>query len=587
MAKSTLPLAHNTFDTLTKSRGEQRVPDLLNMSPTSVLSGYAGPGVLLDEKGQVVASNTDGHVLAKAFESGGDSTLRGLLAGVILESRAVSEKVEIEVEDGSVTLDIVLVPFGLDEGSRFVLALSRESTTERNLIDALIASRQLFKDLVACSSDFAWETLPDGSFGYVSSKGALGYSAHELNKQNVRQLVHSSQVADAPFPFEGTIPYEDIEVWMRHADGSAACLQVSSVPVFSEDGEWRGARGVARDVTVMREHELALDQAHNRQRLLGDIVDSIRNEVEPRAMLQAAAESATQAMEASHGWIFRSDGQGGYVKAAEYGRGNGPAPDAAIMSALDLIVNGDPRGVIERIAGTSVVLTAVSRHHGVVNGAVSVCREQADAAWTDGDRGLLVGVADCLGIAIEQIVNHETLERISRTDELTGLLNRRAFFEEVDLRLAHHRRTGRAGTLVYVDLDNFKPVNDVHGHQRGDEVLRDLAGMLSMGTRVGDLVARLGGDEFALWLEETIEKDATAKAKELLADSKKLRPLSADEDRPLGISIGMAFSETQGSESIDELVARADRAMYEVKHGGKSGIAIARSRRQKEKASGR
>ena len=81
MAKSTLPLAHNTFDTLTKSRGEQRVPDLLNMSPTSVLSGYAGPGVLLDEKGQVVASNTDGHVLAKAFESGGDSTLRGLLAG--------------------------------------------------------------------------------------------------------------------------------------------------------------------------------------------------------------------------------------------------------------------------------------------------------------------------------------------------------------------------------------------------------------------------------------------------------------------------------------------------------------------------
>ena len=67
-------------------------------------------------------------------------------------------------------------PFGLDEGSRFVLALSRESTTERNLIDALIASRQLFKDLVACSSDFAWETLPDGSFGYVSSKGALGYS---------------------------------------------------------------------------------------------------------------------------------------------------------------------------------------------------------------------------------------------------------------------------------------------------------------------------------------------------------------------------------------------------------------------------
>ena len=232
-------------------------------------------------------------------------------------------------------------------------------------------------------------------------------------------------------------------------------------------------------------------------------------------------------------------------------------------------------------------MSAVSRYHGVVNGAVSVSREEGDDPWSDGDRGLLVGVADCLGIAIEQIVNHETLERISRTDELTGLLNRRAFFEEVERRLAHHRRTGRAGTLIYVDLDNFKPVNDVHGHQRGDEVLRDLAAMLSTGTRVGDLVARLGGDEFALWLEETAERDAVTKARDLLRESKCLRPLSAGEDRPLGISIGMAISETRGSESLDELVARADRAMYEVKHGGKSGIAIARSRGQKEKASGR
>ena len=580
-------MARNAFDTLTESRGDEHVPDLLKMSPSSVLSRYDGPGVLLDEKGRVVASNTEGRDLAKTFESGGDSTLRGLLAGVILESRAVSEKVEIEAEEGSVTLDIVLVPLELDDGSRFVLALSRESTTERNLIDALIASRQLFKDLVACSSDFAWETRADGSFGYVSSEGALGYTAHALNKQNARLLAHSRQTAEAPFPFEGTIPYDDVEVWMRAADGSDACLQVSSVPVFSEEGEWCGARGVARDVTAMREQQQALEQARNRQRLLGDIVDSIRNEVEPREMLQAAAESATEAMEGTHGWIFRGDGKGGYVKVAEYGRGNGAAPDAAILSALDLIVNGDPRGVIERIAGTNVVLTAVSRHHGVVNGAISVCREEGDPAWTNDDRGLLVGVADCLGIAVEQIVNHETLEWISRTDDLTGLLNRRAFFEEVDRRLTHHRRTGRAGTLVYIDLDNFKPVNDAHGHQRGDEVLRELADMLSMGTRVGDLVARLGGDEFALWLEETTETDAAAKAQELLRDSKKLRPLSADEDRPLGISIGMAVSETRGSESIDELVARADRAMYEVKHGGKSGIAIARSRRQKEKSSGR
>ena len=86
---------------------------------------------------------------------------------------------------------------------------------------------------------------------------------------------------------------------------------------------------------------------------------------------------------------------------------------------------------------------------------------------------------------------------------------------------------------MYIDLDNFKPVNDVHGHQRGDEVLRELADMLSMGTRVGDLVARLGGDEFALWLEETTETDAAAKAQELLRDSKKLPCLSGYHPHPL------------------------------------------------------
>ena len=355
MAKSTLPLARDAYDTLTKSRGEERVPDLLSVSTTSVLSSFSGPGVLLDEKGQVIASNAEGHGLARAFESGGDSTLRGLLAGVILDNRAISEKVEIDGEEGSATLDIVLVPLELNDDGRYVLALSRETTTERNLIDALIASRQLFKDLVACSSDFAWETLADGSFGFVSSKGALGYSAHELNKQNARQMAHSMQDPDAPFPFESTIPQDDIEVWMRCADGSAACLQVSSIPVFADDGEWRGARGVARDITTIREQDEALDRARSRQQLLGAIVDSIRNEMEPREMLQAAAESTTQALEAAHGWIFRGDGKGDYVKAAEHSRDNGAAPDAAIMSALDLIVNGDPRGAVERVAGKQIV----------------------------------------------------------------------------------------------------------------------------------------------------------------------------------------------------------------------------------------
>jgi len=97
---------------------------------------------------------------------------------------------------------------------------------------------------------------------------------------------------------------------------------------------------------------------------------------------------------------------------------------------------------------------------------------------------LLAGVAARVGIAVEQISIHEKLERLSRIDELTGLFNRRAFYDDMGDRLAHHRRTGRSGALVYVDLDNFKMVNDVKGHSAGDEVLILLSDILKGGSRI-------------------------------------------------------------------------------------------------------
>ncbi len=133
---------------------------------------------------------------------------------------------------------------------------------------------------------------------------------------------------------------------------------------------------------------------------------------------------------------------------------------------------------------------------------------------------------------------------------------------------------GRCGALLYVDLDNFKQVNDVHGHQRGDEALVALAEILSGGSRVGDIPARLGGDEFALWLEETDAAAAEAKARTLLEQARSLRAYSGSPDTPLGISIGIALSDPALDESIDELLARADEAMYAVKKGGKGSFAL-------------
>ena len=213
-------------------------------------------------------------------------------------------------------------------------------------------------------------------------------------------------------------------------------------------------------------------------------------------------------------------------------------------------------------------------YHRAVNGALLLWRRAEDEGWNAEDSTLLADVAVQLGVAIQQIRNQLELEALSRTDALTGLLNRRAFTAELEMRLARGDRS-TAGSLFYVDLDNFKPVNDAHGHRKGDEALTTVAAMLRDSTRPGDLVARLGGDEFALWLDRTDDRAASQRARELLARSHCLLPWSGDPARPLGISIGIAVWRSGLEGDFDELAARADAAMYQAKQDGKNGFAVA------------
>ncbi|MCZ6814237.1 MAG: GGDEF domain-containing protein, partial [Alphaproteobacteria bacterium] len=186
-----------------------------------------------------------------------------------------------------------------------------------------------------------------------------------------------------------------------------------------------------------------------------------------------------------------------------------------------------------------------------------------------------VSSAEHLGIAIEQVVQHEKLTRWSRTDGLTGLLNRRSFVADLVRRHGRVARGSAPGTLIYCDLDNFKQVNDTHGHERGDAALCELARLLEGSTRGGDLVARLGGDEFALWLESIDAQSAASKARELLGRAQVLIPYSGGPDAPLGMSLGVAVLDSGSAESLEELMARADMAMYASKKNGKGIFTMA------------
>jgi diguanylate cyclase (GGDEF)-like protein/PAS domain S-box-containing protein len=159
----------------------------------------------------------------------------------------------------------------------------------------------------------------------------------------------------------------------------------------------------------------------------------------------------------------------------------------------------------------------------------------------------------------------EELQRLAQHDSLTGLYNRRRFEEELDRQLDYVRRHGSGGAVLMFDLDNFKAINDTHGHAAGDEVLRIVAQVLREILRGTDISGRLGGDEFAIILPETDTAGAEVVAGKLV-DMIRDRMMNAAREVTPKASVGIATYED--SRSKDEVLAAADEAMYEAKRAG-------------------
>ncbi|MBL8471331.1 MAG: EAL domain-containing protein [Rhodocyclaceae bacterium] len=154
-------------------------------------------------------------------------------------------------------------------------------------------------------------------------------------------------------------------------------------------------------------------------------------------------------------------------------------------------------------------------------------------------------------------------------DALTGLMNRRRFQQELESRLAAARRFDRGGALLFLDLDNFKQVNDTSGHQAGDSLLRLVADALTALVRGIDVISRLGGDEFALILEETGSEGAQEVARKINARLGTLTLLGAAGKHRSSASIGIVQFPRHGS-TVNELLANADIAMYQAKTLGRA-----------------
>ena len=166
-------------------------------------------------------------------------------------------------------------------------------------------------------------------------------------------------------------------------------------------------------------------------------------------------------------------------------------------------------------------------------------------------------------------------EALSVTDDLTQLFNSRYLHEVLRKETKRAVRSGRPLSLLFVDLDGFKGINDVHGHQLGSRALVEAAGVIRSSARETDIVARFGGDEFALILPDTDPEGARAVARRIRERVGRYKFLA--ERAPgsrLTASIGVATL-PDAADTAEGLLQAADAAMYQVKEKGKNGINIA------------
>jgi diguanylate cyclase (GGDEF)-like protein len=204
-------------------------------------------------------------------------------------------------------------------------------------------------------------------------------------------------------------------------------------------------------------------------------------------------------------------------------------------------------------------------------GVLSIARH--GRAFSREEEELLEYLAGQVIVSIENASLHETVERQAITDELTGLANARAFHSILEREIERSRRFQTPLGLVMVDLDDFKQVNDRHGHQQGDEVLASVAAVLREFSRDIDAPARYGGEELAVVLPQTDSVGAALLAERMREAVERLRVPSVDGGAPLRVtaSFGVA-SVPESAADREELVAAADAALYRAKRGGKNRV---------------
>jgi diguanylate cyclase (GGDEF)-like protein/PAS domain S-box-containing protein len=429
---------------------------------------------------------------------------------------------------------------------------------------ALLDSRQRWRDLVSMAADFVFETDEHGRFSFVMPDPALGWDTATLIGQPVELLL--ADPTNGFNPFRLSEPIRRQRAWLKRADGTSACVLLAAAPLLNARGRPIGVRGLGMDISEQDSTEAQVAAVLRRSAVLDHILALMRTEVEAPRMMRRLLNALAKALGAEGAAVIRAEGQAPATLAHEAG-GCAAEVLAAAASILERAVAAPARLAAED--GRPVMVCGCDTRFGGRAG-LALWRTPGSRDWDSDD----ITTADAAMLVVRVVLEQESLQedmaRQARTDPLTGLYNRRAFLEELPRHLERLDREDDCGTLMFVDLDNFKPVNDQLGHQVGDQVLTTVAIMLRNLVRPTDVVARLGGDEFAVWMNGADHMTAAERAEQLrIMAPRLLADVAPGLEQPLSMSIGIACRPAGSHEMIESIMRRADMAMYQVKRSGR------------------
>ncbi|WP_027721308.1 sensor domain-containing diguanylate cyclase [Maridesulfovibrio zosterae] len=439
--------------------------------------------------------------------------------------------------------------------SGFLFWRKTVSIVEREKVSSkLRESEKLFIDVANAAGEFIWETGPDGCFVFVTGRAEdiLGYSSEELIGRSPFDFVDEESSWDVRKEFLDAAhnghSFSGLIFRFINREGRKLWLEFNGVPVFDSGGAVTGFRGTTSDITTQQK---AIQDLRDREDMLHSISDSVQD-----ALVLMDANGLV------HFWNPAAEKIFGYSASEMLGesldccvRGEDNAdPDSVDVSSVDTL-----------FSNYGAFTVNVRRKNGTVFPAeVLLSPLRREEEWW---------VVGTIRDVTERKEAEDKLRTLATTDPLTGLSNRRYFMESAEDALQRSLRYNRSLSLLMLDIDLFKNVNDMYGHDAGDDVLKALAVIGIKVLRNIDVFGRIGGEEFSILLPDTDVEGAELVAERLRKAIEQSKMYTRSGELVITVSIGVATLNDQ-TKTLEHLLKAADIGLYAAKNAGRNRVEI-------------